>query len=59
MSVMAGMARQQKPQDERRESFGKQNYAANNPYRVIGVGALTQEEVDSLAAEKREQINGR
>jgi hypothetical protein len=48
------------PQGQPRpKNDGRQGYNANSPYQVLGIGALTQEEMEGLAAEKREQIRGR
>jgi hypothetical protein len=40
-------------EEERRGREGERTYNINSPYQVLGVGALTDDQVAGLAAEKR------
>jgi hypothetical protein len=43
----------QSDEERRRKRQGPQTYNTNSPYQVLGVGALTDDQVVALAAEKR------
>ncbi len=46
-------------EERSRRSQGQRAYNTNSPYQVLGVGALTDEQVSGLAAEKRASIGSR
>ncbi len=54
-----GDAPNESDDERRRRSQGQQTYNATSPYQVLGVGALTDDQVSALAAEKRASLGRR